>query len=111
VTGCELITTPASGAEVHPDSFVTLNEYVFAASPAIVMLVPVPVTDSPGVRVSVQVPVGGRPLSKTLPVATAHAGWVTVPNSGAGTTGCGLILAWTGSDTHVLSTELLTLTL
>lgn len=112
VTGCELITTLVRGGEIHPYSFVTVNEYVFGGSPPIVILVPVPVTTvPPGVRVSVQVPVEGRPLSEILPVATVHVGWMTDPCTGApGMTGCGSILASAGTETHVLSIELLTLT-
>ena len=46
--------------------------------------VPVPVVVvPPGFRVSVQVPVEGRPLSTTLPVATVQVGWVMVPTTGA----------------------------
>ena len=92
VTGCELITTLLSGDEVHPDSLVTVNEYVFAVNPVIEILVPVPVMDPPGVLVRVQVPDEGRPLSNTLPVAEVHVGCVTEPSMGAdGVTGCGLI--------------------
>ena len=44
--------------------------------------VPVDVT-SPGVLVSVHVPVAGNPLNATLPVAVAQVGWVMVPTIGA----------------------------
>ena len=55
-----------------------------ALRPDIVVLVPVPVVvTDPGVRVSVQVPVKGRPLSATLPVATAQVVCVMVPTTGA----------------------------
>jgi hypothetical protein len=54
-----------------------------ASSPDIVVPVPVPVEVlPPGVLVIVQVPVAGRPLKATLPVATAHVGWVIVPVTG-----------------------------
>jgi hypothetical protein len=58
-----------------------------------VVLVPVPeVIVPPGVLVNVHVPVEGRPLNKTLPVAEAHVGWVIVPATGAdGVTGCALM--------------------
>ena len=58
-----------------------------------VVEVPVPVVFvPPGLRVSVQVPVAGRPLSTTLPVATVQVGWVMVPTVGAeGVAGCALI--------------------
>ena len=48
------------------------------------MLVPVPeVVVPPGVLVSVQLPVDGRPLKTTLPVDTAQVGCVIVPTEGA----------------------------
>lgn len=37
----------------------------------------------PGVRVRVHVPVEGSPLSATLPVESAHVGWVIIPVTGA----------------------------
>ena len=57
------------------------------------VLVPVPVVVvPPGVRVNVHVPLEGKPLSTTLPVARAQVGWVMVPATGAdGVTGCVLI--------------------
>ena len=55
-----------------------------AASPDIVVLVPVPVVIiPPGDLVNVQVPVAGRPLNATLPVVTVHFGWVIAPIAGA----------------------------
>ena len=54
-----------------------------------VVLVPVPlVVAPPGLRVRVQLPEEGSPLSTTLPVATLHVGWVIVPTTGVpGVTG------------------------
>jgi hypothetical protein len=77
--------------------------------PLIVVLVPVPVVvTDPGVRVTVQVPVDGKPLSTTLPVATAHVGWVMVPTTGAdGVTGCVLITIL-AVDTEVQPSEFVT---
>ena len=50
----------------------------------IVELIPDPVVVTPpGVRVNVQVPLDGKPLSTTLPVDTVHVGCVTVPITGA----------------------------
>ena len=58
--------------------------YVPVASPDIVVLVPVPVVVvPPGVLVRVHVPVEGKPLNGTLPVAKAHVGCVIVPIVGA----------------------------
>jgi hypothetical protein len=58
-----------------------------------VRVAPVPVIETlPGIRVRVQVPVAGSPLSATLPVESAHVGWVTVPIIGAaGVSGWALI--------------------
>ena len=40
----------------------------------------------------IQVPVAGKPSNTTLPVATAHVGWVIVPMAGAaGVSGCAWI--------------------
>lgn len=48
------------------------------------MLIPEPVVViRPGDRVSVQLPVAGRPFNMTLPVAVAQVGWVIVPTTGA----------------------------
>ena len=47
---------------------------------------------APGVLVNVQVPVAGKPLNITLPVATVHVGCVMVPIVGVtGDAGCALI--------------------
>ena len=68
------------------------------------VLVPVPVlVIPPGDLVNVHVPDEGSPFNTTLPVATAHVGWVIVPTVGAvGVTGWALIttLAEAG-DTQV----------
>ena len=49
-------------------------------------------TIAPGDAVKVQSPVAGSPLRATLPVASAHVGWVIVPTVGAvGVAGCALI--------------------
>ena len=82
-TGVEsgvMITTLAEGGEIHPAAFVTVKLYVFAASPVNVVVVPVPVL-APGLMV--HVPVAGKPLNTTLPVATVQVGWVIVPTTGA----------------------------
>jgi hypothetical protein len=48
-----------------------------------VVLTPVPVdTTAPGLRVNVHVPVDGKPLSTTLPVATVQVGCVIAPTTG-----------------------------
>ena len=60
-----------------------MKVYVPAASAEAVVLVPVPVIDvPPGLLVNVHVPVDGRPLNATLPVARAQVGWVIVPITG-----------------------------
>lgn len=74
VTGCALITTLADDSDIHPET-ETVNVYVPAIRPEIVVLAPVPdVVIPPGERVNVQVPVTGKPFNTTLPVATEHAG-------------------------------------
>ena len=62
------------------------------ARPVIVVLIPLPVfVTSPGLRVSVHVPLEGKPFNITLPVAT-QVGWVMMPATGAaGVRGCALI--------------------
>jgi hypothetical protein len=53
------------------------------AIPEIVILVPVPAVVSPsGLRVSIHIPVAGKPLSATLPVGIKHVGLVIVPITG-----------------------------
>ena len=58
-----------------------------------VVVAPVPVLlTAPGLRVSVQVPLAGKPLKATLPVGVAQVGGVIVPTIGAeGVAGWGLI--------------------
>jgi hypothetical protein len=72
---------------------VTVKEYVFAARPEIVVLVPVPEVETPpGVLDNVHVPEDGKPLNKTLPVAVVQFGWVIVLTTGAvGVDGLALI--------------------
>ncbi len=62
----------------------TVKAYVvFAVKPLNVLVVPVPVIVEPPVAVTVQLPLDGRPLKATLPVAVAQVGWVIVPTTGA----------------------------
>ena len=58
-----------------------------------VVLVPVPVEVTfPGVLVNVHIPVEGKPLNTTLPVATEQVGCVIAPITGAvGAAGWALI--------------------
>jgi hypothetical protein len=79
--GAGLIATSAVAMEVHPVSVVTVKLYVPPVRPAIVVVVPDPVT-APGLIV--HVPVAGRSFSITLPVASTQAtGCVIVPTVGA----------------------------
>jgi len=75
VGGCALITASADGGDMHPYELVTVKVYVPAGIVVIVTVVPEPVlVTPPGVRITVQVPVEGKPLNTTLPVDTAHVG-------------------------------------
>lgn len=74
VDGCTLIIRLADDAEIHPEAFVTVYEYVPAARPDIVVLEPVPAEVPPGVLVNVQVPVAGNPFNTTPPVGTVQVG-------------------------------------
>jgi hypothetical protein len=75
VGGFVLITTPDDAMEVQPSEFVTVKVYVPAGIPITVVLAPVPeVVTDPGVRVTIQVPEVGKPLSITLPVPTSQVG-------------------------------------
>ena len=86
------MTTLAESGEAHPAALVTTKVYEPVAKPVTVVVVPVPLVVPPGFVVNVHVPVAGRPVKTTLPVATVHAGCVTVPIVGAaGVAGCALI--------------------
>ena len=91
VAGWAFRSALPEAAEVQPAALVTVKVYdVAAASPDTVVVVPVPVeVTDPGFRVSVQVPVAGRPERAILPVANAQVGCVIVPMTGAdGVDGC-----------------------
>jgi hypothetical protein len=87
------ITTLPEGVEAHPALFVTVKVKVPGASPDIVTVAPVPlVFMPPGFLVTIQVPLSGKPLNTTLPVAVVQVGWVMAPTKGAaGVAGEGLI--------------------
>ena len=70
VAGCGLITTLADEVEIQPSELVTMNVRVPAASPEIVVLLPLPAM-LPGLMV--QLP-DGKPFKTTLPVASAQLG-------------------------------------
>ena len=78
------MTTFPDDPDIHPDELVTEKVYVPVDIVEIVVVVPVPlVVTAPGFRVTVQVPVDGKPLSSTLPVDKIHVGEVMVPIPGA----------------------------
>jgi hypothetical protein len=73
--GCAFITTLDDAPDMQPDAFVTVYVYVPSEIPVTVVLVPVPVVvTEPGVRVSVHVPLDGKPLKTTLPVDNPQVG-------------------------------------
>lgn len=103
VGGWTFMKTFPDKTEVQPEALVTVNKYVPASSSDIVAVVPVPVVVVPsGALDNVHVPSAGRPFKITLPVATAHVGWVMVPISGAvGVTGCALMTTFSVEpETH-----------
>lgn len=64
------------GAEIQPTELVTVNVYVPAARPLIVVDVVLPVvTTPPGLRIKVHVP-DGNPFNTTEPVAREQVGCV-----------------------------------
>jgi hypothetical protein len=75
---------------------LTVKVYVVpAVKPVTVVVVPVPVADPLGEPVIVQVPLEGKPLKATLPVATEHVGCVIVPTTGVvGTVGAAFTTAF-----------------
>ena len=83
VDGAELITTSPLANDTQPASFVTVNVWVPETNPDTVVVAPVPVlVTEPGLRVNVHVPLDGKPLNSTLPVANAQVGCVSVPTVG-----------------------------
>jgi hypothetical protein len=81
--GAGAITASADAGEVHPSALVTINVKVPAPSPVMVVTAPFPlVLIAPGLRTSVQVPVGGNPVNTTLPVPTVHVRFVIAPIAG-----------------------------
>ncbi len=81
--GTALITTLPVGGETHPEASVTVKVYVPGTRFETVVEVPVPVeVTAPGFLVRVHVPEEGRSLRTTLPVRTAHVGWVMIPTAG-----------------------------
>jgi hypothetical protein len=77
--------------DIHPAEFVTVKVYVPADRLDILVLIPEPaVVTSPGERISVQIPVAGKPFKTTSPDGTAQVGCVIVPTIGA--TGLGFTI-------------------
>ena len=78
--GGAVISTFPLATDVQPASLVTVNVYMPDTNPETVVVPPVPVlVTEPGLRVNVHVPLEGKPLNATLPVANAHVGCVSVP--------------------------------
>lgn len=107
-TGPWLMRTAVEGPEVHPASFVTVNVYVPAGISVMSALLPDPfVRTSPGVRVTIHVPVDGSPESCTVPAGELQEGWVTAPGTGGeGTAGGSLITTLSeGAEVHPAELE------
>ena len=82
--GGTVISTFPLATDVQPASLVTVNVYMPETNPETVVVPPVPVlVTEPGLRVNVHVPLDGKPLNATLPVAVAHVGCVSMPTTGA----------------------------
>ena len=73
------MTTGRDAVEVQPFELVTVNVREPAVRPVIVAVAVDPVI-LPGLIVHAP---AGKPLRTTLPVATAHDGWVMAPIAGA----------------------------
>ena len=72
-----IVANFTEGSEVHPNEFVTVNEYVPAFnSLKIALVVPeVPmILEPPGFAVTVHAPLDGKPLNDTLPVVFKQVG-------------------------------------
>jgi hypothetical protein len=96
--GGEGITTLPEFPEVQVELFsCTAKLYIAGASPAIIVLVPLPgVVMPPGYLISVHA-AEGSPFSTTLPVGVTQVGTVIRPTTGGvGVTGCAIIA--TGPD-------------
>jgi len=95
IAGAAFTTTFPVAGEVQPAAFITLNVYVPALSPLMVVDVVLPVVvAAPGFLVIVQVP-DGNPFNTTEPVVTVQPGCVMLPTCGAvGVDGCGFTTAF-----------------
>jgi len=83
VTSAAVMTAGADAGEGHPFVPATVKVYEPSPKPEIIVDGPDPAEVAPpGLIVTVHDP-AGKPLSATLPVATAHVGWVIVPTVGA----------------------------
>ena len=65
----------------------------------------------PGVLVNVQVPVAGKPLNTTLPVATEQVGWVIAPTVGAVGEEGGPVIITSADPDEIQPVELVTVKL
>lgn len=105
VAGWPAITIFEEAAEMHPAALVTVKLCVPVASPAMVVVIPLPVI-VPGLIV--QLP-AGSPERTTLPVEVAQVGCVMAPAVGeAGIAGWAVTVAVTAADIQVLSDVLRT---
>ena len=95
---------------MQPELLVTVKVYVFATNPENVVAVPLPVVvEFPGEAIIVHVPVAGKPLNATLPVANVQVGCVITPTKGVeGVLGCAIITALSVVNAEVQPTLFVT---
>lgn len=80
-----------------------------AERPDTVVVVPLPVVVVPeGDLVNIHVPVEGRPLITTLPVAVVQEGWVMVPIAGTAGVGGWILITTLPVDNEVHPSEFVT---
>ena len=84
ITDGGAITTSKDEGEIQPLASSTEYVYVPATNPEIVVEAPeLGGIETPLELAKVHVPLDGKPVKTTLPVANVQVGWVIVPTTGA----------------------------